>query len=141
MTSWLDNMEASSKLDHVNWINITEVKSKLLKFKTYQQDIVSHKRFVENINERAAAVINLNPAAPAEEIQQMLESINDRYSSLKENIKLSLTNMEEALDVLQNYHEMQKPKERSLEYLLVTQIFHYTQFTHRNKITALILEN
>ena len=108
LTSWLDNMESSSKLDHVNWINITEVKSKLLKFKTYQQDIVSHKRFVENINERAAAVINLNPAAPAEEIQEMLENINDRYSNLKENIKTSLTNMEEALDVLQNYHELQR---------------------------------
>ena len=108
LTSWLDNIEASSKLDHVNWLNITEVKTKLLKFKSYQQDIVSHKRFVENINERAAAVINLNSAAPAEEIQEMLETINERYSNLKESIKVSVANMEEALDVLQNYHDLQR---------------------------------
>ena len=108
LTSWLDNMESTSKQDQINWLNISEVKTRVLKFKTYLQDVISHKRFIENINERAAAVINLNPVAPAEEIQEMLESINERYDNLKENMKNTLSNMEEAMDVIQQYQELQR---------------------------------
>ena len=108
LTSWLDSMEAASKQEQVNWLSITEVRSRLLKFKTSLQDINSHKRFIENINERAAAVINSNPVAPAEEIQHTLENINERYDTLKENMKVTVTNMEDAMETIQQYQELQK---------------------------------
>ena len=108
LTSWLDNMEINTKIDQVNWLSMNEVKTKLLKLKTCLQDVTSHKRFIENINEKAAVVINTNPNAPSEEIQEMLELVNERYQTLKDNLTSSVNNMEEAVEVIQQYQELER---------------------------------
>ena len=79
-----------------------------LKYKATLQDIVSHKRFIETVNERGAAVINSNPIAPAEEIQETIENINERYSTLQDSMKKTVANMEDAMECIQQYQELQK---------------------------------
>ena len=108
LTAWLETMEVATQQEQVNWLSIQESRSRLLKYKTTLQDIISHKRFIEAVNERAVAVINSNPVAPAEEIQQSLENVNERYETLKENMKATVANMEEATDCIQQYQELQK---------------------------------
>ena len=140
LTSWLDSMEAASRQEQVNWLSITEVRSRLLKFKTSLQDINSHKRFIENINERAAAVINSNPVAPAEEIQHTLENINERYDSLKENMKLTVTNMEDAMETIQQYQELQK-SHQDWQKQMWDKLSVYTDYTGSKHALESRLEN
>lgn len=101
-------METSTQQEQVNWLSIQETRLRLLKYKATFQDIVSHKRFIESVNERGAAVINSIPIPPAEEIQETIENINERYETLQENGKKTVVNMEDAMDCIQQYQELQK---------------------------------
>ena len=59
---WLESMEAGLKNDQINWLSLQETRSRLLKLKADLQDIFSHKRFIESVNEKGAAVVQvLNP--------------------------------------------------------------------------------
>merc|ERR1711971_891332 len=108
LQQWLDTMEKGVQYEQTNWLSLQETKSRLLKHKGTLQDIVSHKRFIEAANEKGAAVISSNPVAPAEEIQEAIEMINDRYECLLENTKNTVTRMEEAIDGIQQYQDLQK---------------------------------
>jgi nesprin-1 len=108
LTSWLEGMEAAGQQEQVNWLSVQETRSRLLKYKTTLQDIISHKRFIEAVNEKGAAVIHSSPLAPAEEIQQTIENMNERYEALGEMMRKTVTNMEEAIDCIQQYQDLQK---------------------------------
>ena len=101
-------METSTQQEQVNWLSIQETGSRLLKYKATLQDIVSHKNFIETVNKLGAAVINSNPIAPAEEIQETIENINERYSTLLDSMKKTVANMEDAMECIQQYQELQK---------------------------------
>ena len=62
----------------MNWLSVQETKSRLLKLKAVVQDINSQKRYIESVNEKGAAVINSNPSAPSEEIQENIDTVNYR---------------------------------------------------------------
>ena len=105
---WLESMEASLKNDQINWLSLQETRSRLLKMKTDLQDIFSHKRFIESVNEKGAAVVQANPHAAADEIQIDMENINGRYAELAENVKSVIETMEESIDYIQAYQDQQK---------------------------------
>ena len=108
LTSWLEGMEAAGQQEQVNWLSVQETRSRLLKYKTTLQDIISHKRFIEAVNERGAAVINSSPMAPAEDIQQTIENLNERYEALGELMRNTVNNMEDAIECIQQYQDLQK---------------------------------
>ena len=108
INSWLDNMESNSQQEQVNWLSVHETRSRLLKFKTVMQDITAHKRYIESVNEKGAAVINSNPNAPAEEIQESITNVNYRYDTLLDGMKTTILKMEEAIDFIQQYQDLQK---------------------------------
>ena len=108
ITSWLDGMEGASQQEQVNWLSVQETKSRLLKFKSVVQDISAHKRYLESVNEKGAAVISSSPNAPTEEIQESIASVNERYDSLLENMKITVSKMEEAIDFIQQYQDLEK---------------------------------
>lgn len=105
---WLAVVENGIKIDHVNWASVQEVKSKLLKLKTAQQDINSHKRFIELVNEKGAAVVQANPHAAAEEVQGAIETINDSYDELQETVKRNVTLLENVIETIQHHQELKK---------------------------------
>ena len=108
LTTWMEAMEAAGQQEQVNWLSVQETRSRLLKYKTTLQDITGHKRFIEAVNERGAAVIHSSPLAPAEEIQQTIENMNERYEALGENMRKTVTNMEDAIECIQQYQDLQK---------------------------------
>ena len=108
VTSWLDNMESKTSNISINWMNLSDVKSMLMKMKNNHQEIISHKRLLETTNEKAATVINMNPMASTEEIQEALERINERYQLTKEKCEKEIGEMERTLDVIDQYHNMKQ---------------------------------
>ena len=105
---WLESMEASLKNDQINWLSLQETRSRLLKLKADLQDIFSHKRFIESVNEKGAAVVQANPHAAADEIQNDMDNINGRYSELAESVKAVIGTVEESVDYIQVYQDEQK---------------------------------
>jgi nesprin-1 len=101
-------MDTSIKLDHINWLSLQDCKSRLLKMKTAQQEVNSHKRFIESVNEKGAAVVQANPHAAAEEVQGAIEAINDKYDELQENIKKNINALEAVIESIQQHQDLKK---------------------------------
>lgn len=106
--SWLNGMDAAIKLDHINWLSLQDSKSRLLKLKTVQQEVNSHKRFIESVNEKGAAVVQANPHAAAEEVQGAIETINDKYDELQDNIKKNVSMLENVIESIQQHQDLKK---------------------------------
>ena len=106
--NWLNAMDAAIKLDHINWLSLQDSKSRSLKLKTVQQEVNSHKRFIESVNEKGAAVVQANPHAAAEEVQGAIEAINDKYDELQENIKKNVSMLENVIDSIQQHQDLKK---------------------------------
>jgi nesprin-1 len=106
--NWLNVMDSAIKLDHINWLSLQESKSRLLKMKTTQQEVSSHKRFIESVNEKGAAVVQANPHAAAEEVQGAIEGINDKYDELQENIKKNVSMLENVIESIQQHQDLKK---------------------------------
>jgi nesprin-1 len=108
MNAWLDSLENSSSLDQVNWLSVQETRSRLMKLKSVVQDISSHKRHVEAINEKAAAVISSNQSCVAEEIQESINDINDRFKNISAKMDETISIMEGAIEYMQHFQDLQK---------------------------------
>ena len=106
--NWLNAMDTSIKLDHINWLSLQDCKSRLLKMKTAQQEVNSHKRFIESVNEKGAAVVQANPHAAAEEVQGAIEAINDKYDELQENIKKNINALDAVVESIQQHQDLKK---------------------------------
>lgn len=107
--TWLDAMEKSIQMDPSAWSSAQEVRAKLLKHKTTQQEIVSHKRIIEGVTEKAQALVQLtNNESGSKEVQDTVKSINKRYKNLVKNVQKAITRMEESLDVYQQFSDLQK---------------------------------
>ena len=107
-TQWLESMENGVQNENMNWLSIQETRSRLLKLKTDLQDVASHKRFIETVNEKGAAVVQANPHAAADDIQVEIEGINERYAELTEKMKNTIGGMEESIEYIQQYQDLQK---------------------------------
>jgi nesprin-1 len=108
MNTWLDSVENSTSLDQVNWLSIQETRSRLLKLKSIMQDIASHKRHIEAINEKAAAVISSNQSCIAEEIQESINKINERFSNISGKMDETILKMEGAIEFIQHFQDLQR---------------------------------
>ena len=128
LLSWLETIKTSTQQEQVNWLSIQETGSRLSKYKTLMQDIISHKRYIELVNERGAAVINSNPLAPAEEIMQTIENTNDKYESLQEATRKTISNMEDAIECIQQYQDLKK-SHQDLPKQMWDRLSVYTDYT------------
>lgn len=107
--TWLDTMEKSIQMDPSAWSSAQEVRAKLLKHKTTQQEILSHKRIIEAVSEKAQMLVKLpNNEAGSKEVEETVKSISKRYKNLVKNIQKAITRMEESLEVYQQFTDLQK---------------------------------
>lgn len=107
--SWLDTLEKLLEQENPNtWTSTQEIRSKLFKHKTTLQDINSHKRIIEAVNDKASALLQNNVASNADEIKAIINSINSRYENLGQNCKKLIGQLEDAIDVYQQFSDMQK---------------------------------
>ncbi|GLH12194.1 Uncharacterized protein GBIM_16929 [Gryllus bimaculatus] len=109
--AWLDSMEKALLHDPLSsWSSTQEIRSKLLKHKTTLQEVITHKRVIEAVSEKAHAVVQLSSpkATDDHEVLQTVKNINERYESLVNNLLVMITQLEESLDAFQQFHDLQK---------------------------------
>lgn len=106
---WLDTIEKSLELDPSAWSSAQEIRAKLFKHKTTQQEIVSHKRIIEAVTEKAQGLLQLtNDDNVNQEIQETVKNINKRYKSLVKNVQKAIARLEESLEIYQQFSDLQK---------------------------------
>lgn len=104
---WLLSMEKAAPAgDQVNWLSLQETRSRLLKLKTDLADANSHKRVIEAVNEKGAALGQAGILEP--DIGFQIEKVNERYNNVLEGMKRAIGTMEDSIDYIQQYQELQR---------------------------------
>ncbi|XP_064211053.1 muscle-specific protein 300 kDa isoform X18 [Tribolium castaneum] len=107
--AWLDTMEKQIQVDPSTWVSIQEVRSKLLKHRTIHQEIVSHKRIIDGVTEKAQTLVQLtNNKDKTAEVEESINSINERYKKLLQAVQNNLKQLENCLEVYQQFYDLQK---------------------------------
>lgn len=107
--AWLATTEGLLEQENPStWTTTQEIRSKLIKYKSNLQDIVAHKRIIEAVNDKAAAILQISGAPNAGEIQKTVEDVNGRYNALVQNCSSLIGRLENAIDVYQQFNDMQK---------------------------------
>lgn len=111
--AWLNAMEKVVHIEPTSWTSIQEVRGKLLKHKTALQEIVSYKRIIEGITVKAQNLLQLtaDKDKPAE-VEETIKSIKNRYQNLVENANQNIQQLENCLDVYQQFYDLQKAQEQ-----------------------------
>jgi vacuolar-type H+-ATPase subunit I/STV1 len=81
--AWLDAMEKTVAQEITNNVAPSDVRSRLVKIKTVQQEVASHWRLVENVKSKAAEM------SSAQEIADAIADVGDRYDALVDTIKVN----------------------------------------------------
>ncbi|XP_072386756.1 muscle-specific protein 300 kDa isoform X12 [Diabrotica undecimpunctata] len=110
--SWLDSIEKQVKLEPSSWTSIQEVRAKLLKHKTTQQEIITHKRFIEGVTEKAQSLAQLtNSSEKKAEIDESVASINNRYQNVLKTAQNNTKQLEDCLDIYQQFYDLHKAQQ------------------------------
>ena len=112
---WLDMMEKCVANDQSGSqvSTLPEIRSHLLKQKTHLQDVLSHKRQMESLKERARSLVDdlaagVSQPRESQEVQKTIDGISRRYDVLTTGLQGSIANSEWLLDVLQEHQDLEK---------------------------------
>ncbi|KAK3930234.1 Nesprin-1 [Frankliniella fusca] len=117
--AWLDAMEKQLQPEQAGaapWGSIPEVRAKLLKNKTSLQEVLSHKRVVEALTEKAAALAGAGEAQ-AGEAQAASAGAAQRYERLVDAWLQNITQLEEAVDTFTHFQDLFKGLQEYLKQL------------------------
>lgn len=121
--AWLDAMEkqlqpeqAGTQPGAAPWGSSPEVRAKLLKNKTSLQEVLSHKRVVEALTDKAAALLGAGEAQ-AGEAQAASAAAAQRYERLVDAWLQNITQLEEALDTFTYFQDLFKGLQEYLKQL------------------------
>ncbi|KAK9890576.1 hypothetical protein WA026_011946 [Henosepilachna vigintioctopunctata] len=107
--TWLSSMEKNIQLNPSQWNSVQEIRSKLLKHKTLNQEILGQRKIIEDVTSRARNLLqfgnNIEKVGPVED--QIL-SINERYEILVKNSQINIKTLEDCLDLYHQFYELQK---------------------------------
>ncbi|CAG7726205.1 unnamed protein product [Allacma fusca] len=107
--AWLDDMEKRSSIEQEpNWMSVPDIRSKLIKCKAVLQDVISYKRVIENIVDKAKELISRNPNQNFGDLAQVTDNIKTRYEGLTNNLLVGITDLEETLDYVQQWQDLLK---------------------------------
>lgn len=110
--AWLEYMEKAVQVNPATWSNMQEVKAKLMKQKNNLQDVISHKKVVEGITEKAGALMQLTTSQEiVTEIQDSVKQMNDRYQNVFKNVKDAVTLLQSCLDFYQQFNDLHKTQQ------------------------------
>ncbi|XP_066158002.1 muscle-specific protein 300 kDa isoform X10 [Euwallacea fornicatus] len=116
--AWLETMEKQVKLDISSWTSIQDVRGKLLKQKTSLQEIVPYKRVVDGITEKASSLIKLtNNKDHITDIENNIESINQRYDNLLSIVQNNIKQLESCLESYQQFYDLLKTQQDNQKQL------------------------
>lgn len=111
--SWLETMEQTLSQENPNtWTSPQEIRSKLFKYKATAQEIASHKRIIESVNEKAQTLVqSSSPTTNVDEVKRTIEDINKRYEQLGLDCAQLIGQLDEAIDVYQQFIDLQKSQQ------------------------------
>lgn len=75
-------------------------------FQGLHQEILAHKRIIENISEKANALVQ-NTQAPSD-INKKVTSVSSRYKKLVDTSQKDISNLEVLFEMFQQFHDLQK---------------------------------
>lgn len=104
--AWLESIE--NKLQQETgkpWQSTQDLRSKLFKLKTILQEIMSHKRFVDALNEKANTI---GGDEANKDIENKVSNIETRYDKVKLLCSEIITKHEQALEVCLKFNGLQK---------------------------------
>uniref|UniRef100_A0A8D8Q2T6 Nesprin-1 n=1 Tax=Cacopsylla melanoneura TaxID=428564 RepID=A0A8D8Q2T6_9HEMI len=106
MTAWLDSVEKNIKQEmSTPWTTTQELRSKLLKLKTTLQEVLSHKRIIESLLDKSKSLPQINKD---QALEKAIVTVNKRYEDLVDGILKSISQLEESLDIFQQFQQLQK---------------------------------
>lgn len=76
-------------------------------FQTILQEVLSHKRVIEAVGEKAQALAQVSSYG-AGDVLSTVDSINKRYEDLVNNFLVAITMLEESLDAFTLFQDLQK---------------------------------
>lgn len=118
--AWLDSMEKIVQGETGTGSSSSqELKAKLSKYKANLQEILTHKRLIETVTDKAGNVVSsLQANDPAKsEINNAVKNINSRYENLNKTCQDTITQLENLLDMYQNFTDQQKAFQDYQKYL------------------------
>ncbi|XP_075225316.1 muscle-specific protein 300 kDa isoform X2 [Lycorma delicatula] len=115
MLTWLDNVEKNMQQDPVAALGSTqEIRTRLIKHKTMLQEVLSHKRVLEMLTEKAEA---LSPQVESNKIEEAVGAVNKRYEELVDKLLKNITHLEDSLDAFQQFNDLQKAHQDYMKQL------------------------
>ncbi|XP_039285327.1 nesprin-1-like [Nilaparvata lugens] len=115
MLAWLDGVEKNLQQDPSASLGSTqEIRTKLIKHKTILQEVLSHKRALEMLADKAQS---LSPQVDTGKIKEAVASVNKRYEELVNKLLENITQLEEFLDSFQMLTELQKAHQDYMKQL------------------------
>ncbi|XP_055711373.1 muscle-specific protein 300 kDa isoform X7 [Phlebotomus papatasi] len=109
---WLDVVEKGLQKDQAS-VSTTnqEIKAKLMKLKSTGQDISAHKRLIEVTTEKANQLLQMGSVKEPEEIKNVVDDINNRYSNAQAQCSKLLGQLEKMSDIFQIFSELHKAQQ------------------------------
>ncbi len=106
---WMDSLEPSlsDSPEQINWLSLQDARARLLKLKSELSEAEARKRLIEAVNEAGTGILQAG-AADSDEVQNEVKAVGDRYTHLLEKLRENLAGMEEAVDSIQHYQDVQK---------------------------------
>ncbi|XP_058454305.1 muscle-specific protein 300 kDa isoform X8 [Malaya genurostris] len=115
LLTWLTTMEQKIDMNESqSWSTTQEIRSKLFKYKSLLQEIMSQRRMVDSLNEKAVLISDNHDKDPITK----MESINERFELLKTAANDMISKLEQSLAFYNRFHEMQKNHIDEQEMLL-----------------------
>ncbi|KAK6636175.1 hypothetical protein RUM43_009828 [Polyplax serrata] len=103
--SWITQMEAGLVPDQGSLLSIQEIRSRLLKNKTSLQEVLAHKRIIENLKDKANS---MKDAPMHNQITETVDSISKKYENLVNAYQKNISQMEESLSSFQSFNDLLK---------------------------------
>lgn len=110
--AWLDEKEKVVQSENAASASVStpEIRSKILKNKTLLQEILSHKRVIEAVTEKAQTVTEsvTSDEQKSKNVQDTIKSIWERYNKLTSDLKSLISQLENCLEIYQQFNDLQK---------------------------------
>lgn len=83
-------------------------------FQTVLQEVLSHKRIIESLLDKSKSLPQINND---QALEKAIVSVNKRYEDLVDGILKTISQLEESLDIFQQFQQLQKAYQEDLKQL------------------------
>ncbi|XP_076320048.1 microtubule-actin cross-linking factor 1, isoforms 1/2/3/4/5-like isoform X3 [Tachypleus tridentatus] len=105
LIQWLDEAEAEAELLETPTLNVPQIKRQQDKTQELLQSLNEHKPLVDKLNKTGSALLKLCGDEEGSKVQEIMDSDNSRYNSLRGLIRNRQNTLEEALQATSQFSD------------------------------------